>query len=125
MPRLLPDSSLQKAKKSRKKNLCSLLHVPVIDHWWQTETGWPICADCVGLEPLPVKPGSAAKPVPGWRVDELNETGKAVEDERNRQPRLQAASSVSNLGVPFRDSLHLFRREVTDSSTIMALWLPK
>ncbi len=45
-----------------------LLQVPVIDHWWQTETGWPICANCVGLERLPVKPGSATKPVPGWDV---------------------------------------------------------
>jgi propionyl-CoA synthetase len=37
--------------------------VPVIDHWWQTETGWPICANCLGIEPLPVKPGSA-RPCP-------------------------------------------------------------
>ena len=53
-----------------------LLHVPVIDHWWQTETGWPIVANCVGLERMPVKPGSSTKPVPGWRVDVLNEAGK-------------------------------------------------
>ena len=51
-----------------------LLRVPVIDHWWQTETGWPICANCIGLGQLPVKPGSATKPVPGWRVEVLNET---------------------------------------------------
>jgi propionyl-CoA synthetase len=44
------------------------LKVPVIDHWWQTETGWPICANCVGIEMLPVKPGSATKPVAGWDV---------------------------------------------------------
>jgi len=50
-----------------------LLQVPVIDHWWQTETGWPICANCVGLEKLPVKAGSATKPVPGWKVEVLNE----------------------------------------------------
>jgi propionyl-CoA synthetase len=53
-----------------------LLRVPVIDHWWQTETGWPICANCVGLGKMPVKPGSATKPLPGWRVEVLNETGK-------------------------------------------------
>src|SRR5262245_45739504 len=41
------------------------LHVPVIDHWWQTETGWPIGANCLGLSMLPVKPGSCTKPVPG------------------------------------------------------------
>src|SRR5438128_484103 len=49
--------------------------VPVIDHWWQTETGWPISANCVGLGKLPVKPGSAPKPVPGWQIDVLNDTG--------------------------------------------------
>ena len=53
-----------------------LLHVPVIDHWWQTETGWPIVANCVGLQRMPVKPGSSTKPVPGWRVEVLNEAGK-------------------------------------------------
>ena len=36
----------------------TLLGVPVMDHWWQTETGWPIAANCMGIEPLPVKPGS-------------------------------------------------------------------
>ena len=46
----------------------SHLRVPVIDHWWQTETGWPICANCLGIEQLPVKAGSAAKPVPGMDV---------------------------------------------------------
>src|SRR5262245_27183473 len=42
------------------------LRIPVIDHWWQTETGWPIAANCVGLGLLKVKPGSPAKPVPGY-----------------------------------------------------------
>jgi propionyl-CoA synthetase len=45
-----------------------LLDRPVIDHWWQTETGWPIAADCLGIEALPVKPGSPTKAVPGYRV---------------------------------------------------------
>ena len=53
-----------------------LLRVPVIDHWWQTETGWPICANFIGLGKMPVKPGSATKPLPGWRVNVLTETGK-------------------------------------------------
>jgi propionyl-CoA synthetase len=53
-----------------------LLRVPVIDHWWQTETGWPICANFIGLGQMPVKPGSATKPLPGWRVEVLNEAGK-------------------------------------------------
>ncbi|WP_345411986.1 AMP-binding protein, partial [Pseudonocardia xishanensis] len=45
-----------------------LLDIPVIDHWWQTETGWPIVADPVGIELLPIKPGSPTKPLPGWDV---------------------------------------------------------
>ena len=51
------------------------LNVPVIDHWWQTETGWPITATCVGIDTVPVKPGSAGKPVPGWDVHVLDESG--------------------------------------------------
>jgi propionyl-CoA synthetase len=54
------------------------LNVPVIDHWWQTETGWPICANCVGIEMLPVRPGSATKPVAGWDVQVLDASGKRV-----------------------------------------------
>jgi propionyl-CoA synthetase len=45
-----------------------LLEVPVIDHWWQTETGWAIVANCLGIERLPVVPGSPTRPVPGWDV---------------------------------------------------------
>jgi len=54
------------------------LSVPVIDHWWQTETGWPIAANCVGLGILPVKPGSPTKMVPGYDVRILNEQGDEV-----------------------------------------------
>jgi propionyl-CoA synthetase len=52
------------------------LGVPVIDHWWQTETGWPIAANCVGLGMLPVRPGSPTKPVPGYDVRVLDEEGR-------------------------------------------------
>jgi propionyl-CoA synthetase len=51
------------------------LGVPVIDHWWQTETGWAIASNCLGIEELPVKPGSAARPVPGWDVHVLDNNG--------------------------------------------------
>ncbi|HMH52194.1 MAG TPA: propionyl-CoA synthetase [Candidatus Acidoferrum sp.] len=51
------------------------LRVPVVDHWWQTETAWPIAANCVGLGMLPVKPGSPTKPVPGYDVQVLAEDG--------------------------------------------------
>ncbi|KZB87489.1 propionyl-CoA synthetase [Amycolatopsis regifaucium] len=54
------------------------LGVPVIDHWWQTETGWPIAANPRGLEPMPVKPGSATKPVPGWDVRILDQSGEPL-----------------------------------------------
>ena len=51
------------------------LKVPVIDHWWQTETGWPICANPMGLEALPVKAGSPTKAMPGYDVRVLDEDG--------------------------------------------------
>ncbi len=51
------------------------LGVPVIDHWWQTETGWPVGCNCVGLGMLPVKPGSCAVPVPGYDVRVLTDEG--------------------------------------------------
>jgi len=54
------------------------LGVPVIDHWWQTETGWPIAANCVGLGMLPVKPGSPTKSVPGYDVRVVDERGGEV-----------------------------------------------
>ena len=52
-----------------------LLGIPVVDHWWQTETGWPVAANCLGVEQLPTKPGSPTKPVPGWAVDILEPSG--------------------------------------------------
>ncbi|WP_167104283.1 acetate--CoA ligase [Amycolatopsis granulosa] len=54
------------------------LGVPVIDHWWQTETGWPIAANPRGLEPMPVKPGSATVPVPGYDVRILDQSGEPL-----------------------------------------------
>jgi propionyl-CoA synthetase len=52
------------------------LGVPVIDHYWQTETGWPVAANCIGIERLPVVPGSPTKPVPGWDLRVVGEDGK-------------------------------------------------
>jgi propionyl-CoA synthetase len=54
------------------------LRVPVIDHWWQTETAWPIAANCVGLGMLPVKAGSPTKPVPGYDVRVLGEDNREM-----------------------------------------------
>jgi propionyl-CoA synthetase len=60
-----------------------MLRVPVIDHWWQTETGWPIGANCLGIEQLPVKHGSCTRAVPGWdiRVLEAEAEGEARQVE--------------------------------------------
>jgi propionyl-CoA synthetase len=52
-----------------------LLKIPVVDHWWQTETGWPIAADCMGIEPLPIKAGSPTKPVPGYNIQIMDGDG--------------------------------------------------
>ena len=51
---------------------------PVIDHWWQTETGWAICANSMGLHHFPVKPGSPTKPAPGWDVRVVNSANEEV-----------------------------------------------
>ena len=69
------------------------LRVPVVDHWWQTETGWPIAANCLGLEPLPIKPGSPTKPVPGYDVRVLDEHGR-------EQPPGVTGSVVLRLPLP-------------------------
>jgi propionyl-CoA synthetase len=57
-----------------------LLNIPVIDHWWQTETGWAIAANCMGLEPLPLKAGSPTKPAPGYQVEILDDAGNKVKN---------------------------------------------
>lgn len=55
------------------------LQKPVIDHWWQTETGWAIAANPLGIEQLPIKPGSPAVPMPGYDIDILDDAGHPVE----------------------------------------------
>ena len=69
------------------------LNVPVIDHWWQTETGWAVAANCVGLGTLPVKPGSAGKPVPGYDVRVLGDDSRDV-------PPGQIGTIVISLPLP-------------------------
>ncbi|MBV8988639.1 MAG: propionyl-CoA synthetase, partial [Solirubrobacterales bacterium] len=55
-----------------------VLGVPVIDHWWQTETGWAIAGNPRGIEALPIKPGSPTVPMPGWDVEVLDGEGKSL-----------------------------------------------
>ncbi|KUI31975.1 propionate--CoA ligase [Mycobacterium sp. GA-2829] len=64
--RLDPDTYQWSAEK---------LGIPVIDHWWQTETGWAIAGNPMGVEPMPVKPGSATMPMPGYDVKVLRSDG--------------------------------------------------
>jgi len=69
------------------------LGVPVIDHWWQTETGWAIASNCVGIETLPVKPGSIARAAPGWDVSVLDGDG-------SNMPPGQVGAIVCKLPLP-------------------------
>lgn len=61
----------------------NLLECPVIDHWWQTETGWPVAANPVGIELMPVKPGSPTRPVPGYRIEILDDEGQPLAPEKD------------------------------------------
>ncbi|HZP77463.1 MAG TPA: propionyl-CoA synthetase [Pseudolabrys sp.] len=70
-----------------------VLHVPVIDHWWQTETGWCIAGNPVGLGTLPVKYGSATVPMPGYHIDIVDESCK-------RLPANKTGSIVVKLPMP-------------------------
>jgi propionyl-CoA synthetase len=69
------------------------LKKPVIDHWWQTETGWAIAANCMGLGPLPVKYGSPTKAVPGYDV-------RVVDESCNEIPRGETGAIVVKMPLP-------------------------
>ena len=73
------------------------LGIPVIDHWWQTETGWPVGCNCVGLGLLPVKPGSCAVPVPGYDVRVLTDERRGGARRRHGQRRHQAPPAAGLL----------------------------
>jgi propionyl-CoA synthetase len=69
------------------------LQIPVIDHYWQTETGWPVAANCLGLGRLPVKHGSPTKPVPGYDIHILDAAGQ-------QQPAGETGNIVLKLPLP-------------------------
>ncbi len=69
------------------------LGVPVIDHWWQTETGWAIAANCLGVEALPVKAGSPTVPVPGYDV-------QIVDDNANQAKPGEIGRIMIRLPLP-------------------------
>ena len=70
-----------------------MLKIPVVDHWWQTETGWAIAANCMGVEPFPIKAGSPTKPAPGYNVKITDFRGEEL-------PRGQEGYVVIRLPLP-------------------------
>ena len=73
--------------------LDSITGLPIVDHWWQTETGWAIVANLKGLDAIPTKPGSATYPVPGFNVS-------IFDDEGHEQPPLNHGEIVIKLPLP-------------------------
>ena len=69
------------------------LQIPVIDHWWQTETAWAIAANCAGLHRYPIKPGSPTKPAPGWNL-------KALDPESNPLPAGEIGTLAVKIPLP-------------------------
>ena len=90
-----------------------LLKVPVVDHWWQTETGWAICGNPLGIEHFPIKYGSATKAVPGWDVQSLDGEGQEV-------PRGDIGALVCKLPLPPGAMLTLWQAPDRFKSSYMA-----
>lgn len=90
-----------------------LLNVPVIDHWWQTETGWAIVGNCRGIEELPIKPGSSTKAVPGYDV-------QVVDNEGNRLGACEEGNIVIKLPLPPGTLATLWRNETRFVDSYMA-----
>lgn len=81
-----------------------MIGVPVIDHWWQTETGWAIVGNCRGIEDLPVKEGSPTKAMPGWDVRVVDDAGEIV-------PKGTEGNIVVKLPLPPGTLTTLWRNE--------------
>ena len=90
-----------------------LLGVPVVDNWWQTELGWPAISDCIGIEHLPVKPGSATKPVPGFDIKILNPDGQ-------QQPAGKIGDLVIKLPMPPGTLYTLWHNEADFEKTYLS-----
>jgi len=80
------------------------LKVPVIDHWWQTETGWAIASNCLGLHAFDIKPGSPTKATPGWDVQVLDDSGHNV-------PAGEIGAIVVKLPLPPSSLPTLYQRD--------------
>ncbi len=84
------------------------LQRPVIDHWWQTETGWAIAANMTGVEELPCKAGSATVPVPGYRVAILDDAGRPVGPGQQGNIAIELPLPPSCLNTLWRDEQRFF-----------------
>ena len=80
-----------------------ILGVPVVDNWWQTETGWPIAANLRGLEPMPIKPGSPSVRVPGYDVRVLDDTGQDLESGQEGAIAIKLPLPPGTLPTLWRD----------------------
>jgi len=80
------------------------LDIPVIDHYWQTETGWPVAANCLGIERFPVKAGSPTRAVPGWDV-------RVMDTDGNEAPAGEIGALVVKLPMPPGSSPTLWNAE--------------
>ena len=90
-----------------------LLKVPIIDHWWQTETGWAIVASCRGIEEMEIKAGSPTLPVPGYDVRVVNDEGKEL-------PAGEEGNIVIKLPLPPGTLATLWRNEDRFISSYMS-----
>ena len=80
-----------------------ILQIPVIDHWWQTETGWGIAGNCMGIEPFPVKPGSPTKPLPGYNVKIVDSSGNELPPGREGLIAVRLPLPPGTLSTLWRD----------------------
>ena len=81
----------------------NLIGVPIIDHWWQTETGWAIVGNCRGIEQLPVKEGSPTKPLPGYDVRVVNDEGEFLPSGTNGNIVIKLPLPPGNLTTLWRN----------------------
>lgn len=91
----------------------ALLQKPVIDHWWQTETGWPVAANCMGLGAFPVKPGSPTKPVPGYVVEILDEEGNALPSNKEGAVAIRLPLPPGTLATLWRNDTRYIETYLT------------
>ncbi len=83
--------------------LKALLKIDIIDNWWQTETGWPIVANPIGIEKFPVKVGSSTFPVPGYQVEILDENGEKLPKNTSGYIALKLPMPPGNLLTLWQD----------------------